>query len=163
MLFAVLTALFVIFLLSLPFWAGRQIIKLREYIFLRVNGDTGTTVPNEAIPAAAFKVLADRWPRVVNVSHFNGCSMLLKELYEHPGMRYRSRQATVGLSDLFWCVFNSVYDRAEFNIESYTAISAGTSWSQGQMCTRSTWRRARSSTPWLLTAPSTCSTCPSRG
>ncbi|MCO6005194.1 cytochrome P450 [Actinoallomurus purpureus] len=63
--------------LSLPYWLPGRIVALRVWIFARVNGDEGITVPGP----------------LVDVSRF-------KQVYADPAADGRSRGAA--LSDLFW-------------------------------------------------------------
>jgi len=63
--------------LSLPFWLPKVVIRLRVWIFARVNGDNAIEIPGPLVP----------------VEHF-------KEVYSHPAADGRSKGA--GLSDLFW-------------------------------------------------------------
>jgi hypothetical protein len=63
-------------LLSLPFWLPAVVVRLRLWLFTRINGDEGVEIPG-AIAAAHFK-----W------------------LYSQPAADGRSRGAA--LSDLFW-------------------------------------------------------------
>jgi hypothetical protein len=62
---------------SLPYWLPDAVVALRMWIFTRVNGDEGVSVPGGPIDAADFR-----------------------RLYEHPAANGRSRGAV--LSDLFW-------------------------------------------------------------
>ena len=57
------------------------IVKLRMWLFTRVNGDDGIQFPNENLG--------------VDGKEF-------KRLYSHRAARLRSKQQGVGLSDLFW-------------------------------------------------------------
>ncbi len=65
------------FCLMLPYWLPFLVIRLRMWIFTKVNGDEGVQLPNDSIDAAYFK-----------------------QIYEHKNAGGRSRGAA--LSDLFW-------------------------------------------------------------
>lgn len=69
--------LVVIVVLSLPYWLPRLVVRLRMWIFARINGPEGIPVPGD----------------LVDVSRF-------LEIYAHPAASGRSRGAA--LSDLFW-------------------------------------------------------------
>ncbi|HEX3779377.1 MAG TPA: cytochrome P450 [Pseudonocardiaceae bacterium] len=73
----VLGALVVILLVSLPYWLPRRVVALRGWIFAKVNGDEGISVPG---------------PRI-------GVDEFLRA-YADPAANGRSRGAV--LSDLFW-------------------------------------------------------------
>lgn len=62
---------------SLPWWLPGVVVRLRMWVFARVNGDEGIAVPGDE----------------VDVAHF-------REVYSHPAANGRSRGAA--LSDLFW-------------------------------------------------------------
>src|SRR5262249_59575545 len=62
---------------SLPYWLPGLIVRLRMWIFTRINGAEGIAIPGELVSAERFK-----W------------------LYSHPAADGRSRGAV--LSDLFW-------------------------------------------------------------
>ncbi|GAB7045315.1 cytochrome P450 [Catenuloplanes indicus] len=62
---------------SLPRWLPATVVRLREWIFARVNGTEGIPVPGPLVGAEHFR-----------------------RVYEHPAADGRSRGA--GLSDLFW-------------------------------------------------------------
>lgn len=72
-----LTGVVVALVASLPYWLPKSVIALRVYIFARVNGEEGITVPGEQVPAGEFK-----------------------QVYRHPAANGRSHGAA--LSDLFW-------------------------------------------------------------
>jgi hypothetical protein len=63
--------------LSLPYWLPRLVVALRMWLFARINGPEGITVPGELIDTSQFL-----------------------EIYSHPAASGRSRGAA--LSDLFW-------------------------------------------------------------
>ncbi len=67
----------VAFLASLPAWLPPLVVRLRTWIFTRINGDAALLLPNEALGAAAFR-----------------------ELYANSSLGGRS--AGAALSDLFW-------------------------------------------------------------
>jgi hypothetical protein len=62
---------------ALPWWLPGVVVRLRMWVFARVNGDEGIPVPGD----------------VVDLAHF-------REVYSHPAANGRSRGAR--LSDLFW-------------------------------------------------------------
>jgi hypothetical protein len=64
-------------LATLPYWLPPLIVRLRMYIFTRINGDAALQLPNDALGAAQFR-----------------------ELYAHSSLGGRSKGAA--LSDLFW-------------------------------------------------------------
>jgi cytochrome P450 len=63
--------------LSLPYWLPRAVVALRVWIFTRINGDAGITVPGRLVGAADFR-----------------------RVYADPAADGRSRGAA--LSNLFW-------------------------------------------------------------
>ncbi|MET8160257.1 cytochrome P450 [Sphaerisporangium sp. NPDC005289] len=63
--------------LSLPYWLPRTVVALRVWIFARVNGAEGITVPGGRLGPSRFM-----------------------QLYSHPAANGRSKGAA--LSDLFW-------------------------------------------------------------
>lgn len=62
---------------SLPRWLPARVVALRMWIFSRINGDEGITIPGPLVDAGQFK-----------------------QVYSHPAANGRSRGAA--LSDLFW-------------------------------------------------------------
>lgn len=64
-------------LASLPYWLPPAIIRLRAWVFTRINGEEGIAVPGPLVPVSQFRTL-----------------------YAHPAASGRSKGAT--LSDLFW-------------------------------------------------------------
>src|SRR5215475_2764169 len=62
---------------SLPYWIPAALVRLRMFIFTRVNGEEGVGIPGEAVDISQFK-----------------------QVYSHPAANGRSRGAA--LSDLFW-------------------------------------------------------------
>jgi hypothetical protein len=62
---------------SLPYWLPRLVVALRMWLFARINGPQGITVPGDLVDASQFL-----------------------EVYSHPAASGRSRGAA--LSDLFW-------------------------------------------------------------
>ena len=66
-----------LFLLSLPYWLPNLIIKLRMYIFTRINGQETLQLPNKKYGPEEFR-----------------------QVYSHEAVTGRSQGAT--LSDLFW-------------------------------------------------------------
>ena len=77
MLIAVVVALLLALALSLPHWLPPIVVRLRMWIFTRVNGEEGMPIPGPQISAAQ-----------------------LKTVYANPAADGRSRGAA--LSDLFW-------------------------------------------------------------
>lgn len=67
----------ILLLISLPSWLPPAIIRLRGWVFTRINGEEGIAVPGPLVPASQFRAL-----------------------YAHPAASGRSKGAT--LSDLFW-------------------------------------------------------------
>ncbi|WP_206244266.1 cytochrome P450 [Novosphingobium terrae] len=63
--------------ISLPYWLPPAIIRLRGWVFTRINGEEGIAVPGPLVPVSQFRAL-----------------------YAHPAASGRSRGAV--LSDLFW-------------------------------------------------------------
>ena len=64
-------------MVSLPFWLPRAVVRLRMWLFARINGDEGIPVPGDLVDVAEFV-----------------------EVYANPAACGRSRGAA--LSDLFW-------------------------------------------------------------
>lgn len=64
-------------LASLPYWLPARILRLRAWLFTRINGEEGVPVPGPLVPVDSFRAL-----------------------YEHPAACGRSAGAP--LSDLFW-------------------------------------------------------------
>jgi Cytochrome P450 len=73
----VIALLVLAFAVSLPYWLPRVVVAIRMWIFARINGDAGITVPG----------------RLVDVSDF-------RRVYADPAADGRSRGAA--LSNLFW-------------------------------------------------------------
>lgn len=63
--------------LSLPYWLPKKVIRLRMFIFTRINGEEAVQLPDREFDAQDFRAL-----------------------YAHPAMTGRSKGAA--LSDLFW-------------------------------------------------------------
>ncbi|GII62332.1 cytochrome P450 [Sphaerisporangium krabiense] len=63
--------------LSLPYWLPRVVVRLRMWLFTRINGDEGVPVPGDLVPVEQFR-----------------------RVYADPAADGRSRGAA--LSDLFW-------------------------------------------------------------
>jgi hypothetical protein len=72
-----LGAVIVVVAVSLPYWLPRLVVTLRMWLFARINGPEGITVPGDLVDASQFL-----------------------EVYSHPAVSGRSRGAA--LSDLFW-------------------------------------------------------------
>lgn len=83
----------------LPFVLPPLLIRLRMMLFVKINGDAGIEVPNNDITPAQFK-----------------------ELYNSPLANLRSKQATVGLSDLFWYFLCPGPDIHQEHVESGTQL-----------------------------------------
>lgn len=69
--------LIVLVVLSLPFWLPRVVVAIRMWIFARINGDAGITIPGRLVDVADFR-----------------------RVYADPAADGRSRGAA--LSNLFW-------------------------------------------------------------
>eukprot|EP01116_Phalansterium_solitarium_P018492 TRINITY_DN490_c0_g1_i11.p1 TRINITY_DN490_c0_g1~~TRINITY_DN490_c0_g1_i11.p1 ORF type:complete len:503 (-),score=169.66 TRINITY_DN490_c0_g1_i11:381-1889(-) len=86
---------------SLPFWLPQQVIRLRFWLFARINGPEGLQLPNETFGPETFK-----W------------------LYGQPAVRLRSIQRGVGLSDLFWYLLAPAHDIHQEHCETGTPLYA---------------------------------------
>ena len=71
------TSCVVLLALSIPFWLPPLVVRVRMYIFTRINGAAAIQLPSQQHGAAEFK-----------------------QTYTHPNVDIRSRGAA--LSDLFW-------------------------------------------------------------
>ncbi|MGJ6963812.1 cytochrome P450 [Streptosporangium sp. G11] len=90
--------------LSLPRWLPARIVALRTWVFARVNGEEGITVPGDLVGVERFR-----------------------EIYSHPAAGGRSRGAA--LSDLFWYWLSPGAEMHQEHIEAgerYEAVARAT-------------------------------------
>ncbi len=92
---------------TLPLWLPRVVLKLRFFLFTRINGDEGMEIPNSTITAEHFM-----W------------------LYSHPAANIRSQQRDVGLTDLFWYLLHPAsyihQEHVESGTQTYNELAAAT-------------------------------------
>ncbi len=92
------------FLFSLPYWLPSMVIRLRTFIFTKVNGDEGIQIPGKEIDASEFK-----------------------RVYAHKSAAGRSKGAN--LSNLFWYWLSPGAEMHQEHIEkwdNYDQIAAVT-------------------------------------